>query len=137
MPRVFDKISMRNDTIAWDFNRYQPDIVTICLGQNDGVQDSAAFCTNYVNFLKKVRGYYPKTKFLLLSSPMADKRLREFLRSSLQSVINTLQAGGDQQVRMHVFEKSYTGGCDYHPSTDEHAVIAAELSGVIRAWMKW
>lgn len=137
MPKVFDKISMRNDTIAWDFNRYQPDIVTICLGQNDGVQDSAAFCTNYLIFLKKVRGYYPNAKLLLLSSPMADNRLREFLRSSLRSVVNTLQAAGDQQVRMHVFEKSYTSGCDYHPSTAEHAVIAAELSEVVRTWMKW
>ncbi|MEI9807596.1 MAG: hypothetical protein WDO16_06760 [Bacteroidota bacterium] len=33
MPQVFDKISMRDDTIAWDFNQYQPDIVTICLGK--------------------------------------------------------------------------------------------------------
>ena len=137
MPRVFDKISMRNDTITWDFKRYQPDIVTICLGQNDGVQDSAAFCTNYVNFLKKVRGDYPKTKLLLLSSPMADNRLRAFLRSSLQSVIKTLQESGDQKVQMHVFEKSYTGGCDYHPSVAEHALIADELSEVIRKWMKW
>jgi len=137
MPRVFDKISMRNDTITWDFNRYQPDIVTICLGQNDGVQDSAAFCTNYVNFLKKVRGDYPKAKLLLLSSPMADNRLRAFLRSSLQSVIKTLQESGDQKVQMHVFEKSYTGGCDYHPSVAEHALIADELSEVIRKWMKW
>lgn len=137
IPQVFDKISMRNDTINWNFNRYQPDIVTICLGQNDGVQDSTAFCTNYVNFIKKVRGYYPKAKLLLLSSPMADNRLREFLRSSLRSVVNTLQHAGDPQIRMHVFEKSFTGGCDYHPSTAEHAEIAAELSEVVRTWMKW
>lgn len=137
MPKVYDKINMRNDTITWDFNRYQPDIVTICLGQNDGVQDSAAFCTNYVNFLKKVRGYYPNAKLLLLSSPMADNRLREFHRSSLQSVVKSVHATGDQAVRMHVFEKSYNGGCDYHPSTAEHALIAAELSEVIRKWMKW
>lgn len=137
MPKVFDKISMRNDTIAWDFNRYQPDIVTVCLGQNDGVQDSAAFCMNYLNFLKKIRGYYPHSKILLLSSPMADNRLREFLRSSLRSVVNSLQANGDREIRMHVFEKAYTAGCDYHPSTAEHAVIAAELSAVIRNWMKW
>lgn len=137
MPRVFDKISMRNDTIQWDFSRYQPDIVTICLGQNDGVQDSAAFCNNYIQFLKTVREYYPRAKLLLLSSPMADDRLREFLRSSLHAVVNILQQEGEKRVRLHVFEKSYTGGCDYHPSTEEHAVIAAELSGVIRKWMKW
>ena len=137
MPRVYDKISMRNDTIPWNFNNYQPDIVTVCLGQNDGVQDSTAFCTNYIQFVKRLRDYYPRARILLLSSPMADQRLREFLRSSLKSVITTLQNAGEKRITMHVFEKSYTGGCDYHPSVAEHAVIAAELSGVIRKWMKW
>lgn len=137
MPGVYDKVSMRNDTIPWDFKKYQPDIVTICLGQNDGVQDSAAFCTNYLRFIHTVRSYYPRTKILLLSSPMADARLREFLRTSLKSVLQTMQDKGDKRIRMHVFERSYTGGCDYHPSTDEHALIAAELTGVIRQWTKW
>ena len=137
MPQVYDKISMRNDSIQWDFNRYQPDIVTVCLGQNDGVQDSAAFCNNYISFLKTLRGYYPGAKILLLSSPMADAKLREFLRSSLKSVLGTMQTAGDHKLAMHVFEKSYTGGCDYHPSVDEHTLIAKELTEVIRKWMKW
>jgi len=137
MPRVFDKISMRNDTIQWNFSRYQPDIVTVCLGQNDGVQDSTLFCNNYISFLKTLRGYYPKAKILLLSSPMADARLREFLRSSLKSVLRTMQDNGEKKIRMHVFERSYTGGCDYHPSVAEHALIAKELSAVVRRWMKW
>jgi len=137
MPQVFDKISMRNDSIRWDFSRYQPDIVTVCLGQNDGVQDSVAFCNNYISFLKTLRGYYPTSKILLLTSPMADARLREFLRSSLKSVIGTMKASGDSKLAMHVFEHSYTGGCDYHPSVEEHALIAKELTGVIRKWMKW
>jgi hypothetical protein len=137
MPQVYDKISMRNDTIQWDFNRYQPDIVTVCLGQNDGVQDSTAFCNNYISFLKTLRGYYPEAKILLLSSPMADARLREFLRNSLKSVLGTMKTAGDNKLAMHVFEKSYTGGCDYHPSVEEHALIAKELTEVIRKWMKW
>lgn len=137
MPQVYDKISMHNDTIQWDFNRYQPDIVTVCLGQNDGVQDSAAFCNNYISFLKTLRGYYPNAKILLLSSPMADARLREFLRNSLKSVLGTRKTAGDNKLAMHVFEKSYTGGCDYHPSVEEHALIANELTEVIRKWMKW
>src|SRR5690606_17269343 len=48
MPQVFDKINVADDTIAWDFSRYQPDVVTVCLGQNDGIQDSTAFCNAYV-----------------------------------------------------------------------------------------
>ncbi|MEZ4931043.1 MAG: hypothetical protein R2788_02790 [Saprospiraceae bacterium] len=44
MPPVFDNVDMRYDSIEWDFSKYQPDVLTICLGQNDGVQDSTAFC---------------------------------------------------------------------------------------------
>ena len=65
MPLVFDKISMMNDTITRDFNKYQPDLVTVFLGQNDGVQDSTAFSNNYISFINQLRSYYPKTTFLL------------------------------------------------------------------------
>jgi lysophospholipase L1-like esterase len=48
MPQVFDKVNMRIDSIPWDFKQYTPDVVTITLGQNDGIQDSVAFCSDYV-----------------------------------------------------------------------------------------
>lgn len=137
MPQVYDKVSMRNDTIQWDFKKYQPDLVTICLGQNDGIQDSARFVSNYILFVKRIRKYYPKAKILLLSSPMADARLREFHRSSLKAVVEQQTGEGERKIRIHVFEKSYIGGCDYHPSVDEHAQIAAELVPVIQSFMKW
>lgn len=137
MPQVYDKVSMRNDTIQWNFSRYQPDLVTICLGQNDGIQDSARFVSNYILFVKRIRGYYPKAKILLLSSPMADTRLREFHRSSIRAVVEQQTGEGERKIRFHVFEKSYIGGCDYHPSVDEHAQISAELVPVIQSFMKW
>ena len=44
MPQVFDKVQLRTDSIPWDFSTYfQPDVVTVCLGQNDGIQDSVIF----------------------------------------------------------------------------------------------
>jgi hypothetical protein len=39
MPKVFDKINMSSDSLSWNFDEYIPDLVTICLGQNDGIQD--------------------------------------------------------------------------------------------------
>lgn len=137
MPQVYDKVSMRNDTVQWNFSKYQPDLVTICLGQNDGIQDSARFVSNYILFVKRIRAYYPKAKILLLSSPMADLRLREFHRSSLKAVVGQQTGEGERKIRFHVFEKSYIGGCDYHPSVEEHAQIAAELVPVIQSFMKW
>lgn len=137
MPQVFDKISMRNDTIAWDFNRYQPDVVTVCLGQNDGVQDSAVFCNNYVKFINKLRTYYPNAHFILLTSPMADETLKVFMKKTLTAVAAQLQKEGDKKLYTYFFSRSYTGGCDYHPSVDEHQLIAAELTGAIKKIMHW
>lgn len=56
---------MLNDTIIGDFNKYQPDVVTICLGQNDGIQDSAAFCNNYIAFIKQLRDIIQKQQLFV------------------------------------------------------------------------
>jgi len=137
MPQVYDKISMRNDTIQWDFKNYQPDVVTICLGQNDGIQDSTAFCKNYISFLKVLRTYYPASAFVLLSSPMANNELRNFMKATIGSVQRSMNSSGDREVYSYVFNKQYSSGCDYHPSLDEHKLIARELTAFIKKIMKW
>lgn len=137
MPKVFDKISMRNDTIRWNFQNYQPDLITICLGQNDGVQDSATFCNNYISFILQLRSYYPKSSFILLSSPMADNKLRNFMRSSLQSVTSSMKKLGEKKIHTYIFEKQFASGCDSHPDLKEHRIMADELTSFIRKMMKW
>jgi hypothetical protein len=137
MPQVFDKISMRNDTIKWDFSKYQPDVVTICLGQNDGVQDSANFCNNYIAFLRQLRMYYPNAMLICLTSPMADERLAAFMKKSLASIVKTANDNGDKKVTRYFFSKQYHNGCDSHPDLAEHQQIARELTAFIKKTMKW
>jgi len=137
MPPVFDKISMRNDTIAWNFKNYQPDVVTICLGQNDGVQDSTAFADNYLAFIKQLRGYYPKATFVCLTSPMADASLAAFMKKSLTAIVKKAAANGDKRVTSYFFSKQFHNGCDSHPDLAEHQQIAKELTGFIKQKMKW
>lgn len=137
MPPVFDKISMRNDTIAWNFNKYQPDVVTVCLGQNDGIQDSAAFCNNYIAFIKQLRGYYPKATILCLTSPMADASLTVFMKKTLTAIVSRMNKNGDKKVASYFFSKQYNNGCDYHPDLADHQLIAKELTTFIRKRMKW
>lgn len=137
MPQVFDKVSMRNNEILWDFKKYQPDVVTICLGQNDWIQDSAAFCNNYISFTKKLRSYYPNASFILLSSPMADSTLMAFMKKVIIPIERKLNEDGDKKVYHYFYSRSYTGGCDYHPSVEEHKLIAEELTVVIKEIMHW
>lgn len=133
MPDVFDKINMSENKLPWNFNRYQPDVVTICLGQNDGVQDSALFVANYIHFLKGLRNKYPKAKFVCLSSPMGDATLKAFMVKTIGSIVKQCSAAGDKNVFSYFFTKQYHAGCDGHPSLAEHEEIANELAKYLSA----
>jgi hypothetical protein len=137
MPQVFDKISMRNDTIRWNFGNYIPDLVTVCLGQNDGIQDSAKFVSNYIVFLDQLRKYYPRAGIFCISSPMADDALCSFMKKSLAAVFQHYNSTGDKKLFTFVFQKQYHHGCDGHPDLTEHREIAALLTEYIREKMKW
>lgn len=137
MPQVFDKISLHQDSIQWDFKKYQPDVVTVCLGQNDGVQDSTEFCSRYIGFLQTLRAHYPKARIICLTSPMADMHLNKVQRKYLDAIIASVNRQGDKKVSRYSFSKIYNSGCDWHPDLREHALIAAELTKYIRQLMKW
>ena len=134
MPQLYDNISMRDDTIQWQFKNYIPDVVTVCLGQNDGVQDSAAFCNAYVNFLKKIRTNYPSSKIICLTSPMADATLKSFMIKMITSVVKKMN---DKNVSSFFFANQYINGCDSHPSVSDHAKIAEELITGIKKVKGW
>ena len=124
MPEVYDKVSIRDNKILWDFSKFQPDIVCICLGQNDGLQDSTMFCTAYVQFIAKLRKQYINSNFLLLSSPMADSNLTAQTKKYLPAIA---KASGDQKLSYYIFSRQFLQGCDSHPSASEHELVAAEL----------
>jgi hypothetical protein len=132
MPTVFDKVNMSENKISWNFASYQPSIVTICLGQNDGVQDSALFVSNYLRFLKDLRSKYPAANFICLSSPMADASLKAFMVKTIESVVKVAKAGGDNKVSSYFFKIQYHAGCDGHPSLEEHEYIAGELAHYLK-----
>ena len=137
LPPVFDKIDMRGDSLQWDFKKYQPDVVTVCLGQNDGIQDSIIFCSAYIDFITQLRAYYPNTKIVLLTSPMADEKLKAVLKNQITAIVNFVNKNGDKKVSKYFFSRSYNGGCDYHPSLSEHQLIAAELTAYLKKLMHW
>jgi len=138
MPQIYDKVYLRADTIAWNFNNYRPDVVTICLGQNDGPkQDSAYFCNAYVKLVQAIRGHYPQADIICLTSPMGDATLTTVLKRYLTSVTGYLNTNGDQRVYKYFFSKQYHNGCGGHPDMAEHKLIADELTAYIKQLKGW
>lgn len=139
MPQVYDKVNMRNgsDSLAWDFKSYQPDVVTICLGQNDGIQDSATFCSAYVQFIQGLRSHYTSAHLICLTSPMADSGLAAAQKKYLTGVVDYMYTAGDKNIHYYFFSKRYYHGCDSHPDLSEHKEIAAELTAYVKEVMGW
>lgn len=137
MPQVYDKVNMRIDSIKWNFSKYTPDAVAICLGQNDGIQDSAKFANAYVQFIQTIRSHYPQAAIICLTSPMADSALRAYMEKSLTGIVNYLHKNGDDKVYRYFFSKRYHHGCGDHPDLQEHKQIADELTVYLKRVLHW
>ncbi len=139
MPQVYDHINMRDpkDSLLWNFDQYSPDVVTICLGQNDGIQDSALFCTAYVQFIQQLRNHYPASKIICLTSPMADSSLVVAQKKYLTGIVDAIKQKGDENVSHYFFSKRFYHGCDSHPDLAEHQEIAGELTAYVKSLMGW
>ena len=137
MPQIYDKVFLAKDSISWNFNRYQPDVVTICLGQNDGPQDSTLFCGAYVKLIKSLRQHYPTADIICLTSPMAEKHLTSILKNYLIGITGYLNEKGDTKVHHYFFSKQYHNGCGGHPDMADHKLIADELTACIKQLKGW
>ena len=137
MPDVYETMSLEPGGKPWDFSRYAPDLVTICLGQNDGIQDLDRMAEAYIDFIETLRGYYPSAEIICLSSPMADSELKSFQADYLTAVVNRMHQKGDLRIRKYIFEKSYNSGCDAHPDLAEHLAIADELTAFVKQNFGW
>ncbi len=137
MPQIFDKVNLRTNSIKWNFKNYEPQAVTICLGQNDGVQDSVKFSRAYIHFLKDVRKRYPNADIVCLSSPMADASLITIMKNYLTGIVNYMNEKGDNKVSKYFFSKQYNHGCGGHPDLAQHKKIAEELTKYISRLKGW
>lgn len=137
MPQVYDKMDMRNNIYPWNFKGYQPDVVTVCLGENDGKQDSVKFTAAYVSFIDVLRKHYPAARIVCVTSPMAVPELNTMLQHYLAGITAHYKARGDDRVSYYYISKPYMDGCGGHPSQAQHAEIAAELGGYLKGLMGW
>jgi hypothetical protein len=147
MPDAYDRVYLNESTSAkWDFTQYVPDVVTICLGQNDGssIVASKAFKDKYVAFINTLRGKYPNASVFCVTSPMADSSgsstcLFKVMKTSLASIVDSVNKAGDSKVYWVTLPHDLRGGCtsNPHPNVAQHESIAAVLEAAIKSKMGW
>ncbi len=137
MPQVYENLYLdTNNSKKYSFEK-KPDLVSICLGTNDlsngdGIKPRLSFnkdkyTANYINFVKTVYSHYPDTQIILLNSPMVVGENNTLLVSCLKNVQSYFAKNYDKSILLFEFDKLYVDGCLYHPSVEEHKLIAEKL----------
>src|SRR6185437_15696930 len=96
--------------------------------------DSAAFVQNYIHFVQQVKSKYPKAQIALLSSPMLNGTERTLLQNCLTAVKTAIDNdySSNRPVALFFFEPMNPRGCSFHPSVEDHAILAGELTPFFR-----
>lgn len=128
IPEIYDYTDLSQQSIPWNKSRYRPDLISICLGQNDGKQNVKFFTSTYLLFLKKLRREHPKSTLLLIDSPMARESFKPYLDSMLMKIYRQFD---DKNSLIYFYKKRYNKGCLGHPDKREHKLMAEELYGFL------
>jgi Carbohydrate esterase 2 N-terminal/GDSL-like Lipase/Acylhydrolase family/Domain of unknown function (DUF5018) len=147
MPTTYDRLDFNNSSSPkWDFTKYVPDVVTICLGQNDGstIVASQDFKNAYVAFINTIRSKYSNASIFCVTSPMADSSssptcLFTVMKTALASIVDSVHNAGDTKVYWVTLPHDQNHGCtgQGHPSEAEHAITAGVLEKAIQNVMGW
>ncbi len=146
-PQIFERSLPDDPASSWDHAAYQPDVVVICLGQNDlstGLPDEGAFLKAYADLVARVREVHPQAGIVLAESAMhgedsgsEDAARRVFLRAILESIIVRRRAAGDTRIVFAPLHKQPGTVHDSHPVAFQHEKIAEELTAPIRKLTGW
>ena len=143
MPAMYTQTLFTDTTEVWDFSRYTPDVVCVNLGTNDvstQPYDTGLLEKGYRNFLKTLRGYYPKAKIVLLSGCMLKGKPLEDVQTALNRVAREANDAGDSQVYrfdLTPADGSLGYGASWHPSKAQQYKGADELVPFLRSITGW
>jgi hypothetical protein len=144
MPSIYDETITDQTKPTWDHNNYIPNVVVLHLGTNDfypvsqgSAIDSSTFVSTYINFVNKLRGYYPSACIVcavpngLSDYYPAGKNNYTHAKNFIKAVVDYLKVKGDHKVYNFVMKQqglqSEPYGEDYHPSLQTQQIMADDL----------
>ena len=137
MPSYFENTLFGADTPKWDMSKWVPDIVVIALGTNDfstAVKPSEAqYAGAYKDFLKKIRGWFPKAEIVCLTYPVDN-----YQQKYVDALVKDVTAAGDAKVHrthMPALNPATDLGCDYHPNVSGQQKYADALVPILRPYL--
>ena len=141
MPTLYDTTIPSDSGHPWNFAP-QADLVVINLGTNDYSTGTGPttdqFVSTYQTFLEHIRSKYPAAYILCTMGPLLSGTALSTVRTNIGTAIAGRASAGDTKVKYYEIQTANTNpGCDYHPSLDTQAAMAAELEVEVKADLGW
>ena len=133
LPKFFDRTLMEAEQPKWDFKKWIPDLVVVCLGLNDmsGLKDSTGnipeensliYRSTYHEFISSLRKVYPGVKILAVAA------FPDWIRNNVKRVVDEEQQNGHKDIyyaAFDYFESGYVG--NGHPTVETHKKMADQI----------
>ena len=131
---IWDRLYPETNSPRADLSSWQPQVVFVNFGENDGSFSSAHgqpfptnFTAGYVSLVQAIRKAYPAAQIVLLRGGMFNGAKNESLRLAWESAVTQIESA-DKRVSHFVF-KHWTAN---HPRVADDRAMADELI----AWLK-
>jgi lysophospholipase L1-like esterase len=138
IPDVYENLYLnKDDSKLYDF-KFQPELVSICLGTNDlsegdGIKprlpfNQEKFVSNYIDFIKTVYKNAPNTRIVLLNSPMVSGERNVTFVKCLKKIIQAFENDTvHKKIELFEFQPMIPKGCNTHPDIADDKVMAEQL----------
>lgn len=135
MANVFGHIAPAVHTAAWDFTRYQADVIVVNLGTNDasalnaGYGTVETFVSRYVRFVQDLRLKTPGAAIVLCYGMMGTDAK---INTAIASVVETCGLENVYYLQQKAVSRTAYNG---HPDLAGHASAADELVAFLNQWI--
>lgn len=140
MPEEFeyaDCVTGSEERVSWDHSQYQPQVILIFLGTNDGSYGIDEFCDAYVTFLTEMRQNYPNATIVCCGKPDytgggAQEILGHRQTTCVERVVQEM--GGAAKKFYSLSLTSFkASGIHSHPLASEQKAMADELTAKLNS----
>jgi hypothetical protein len=121
----------------WNQADYAPDLILVAIGTNDfnqGIPEGAAYVAAYIDLVRTLLRDHPHARVVLTEGAILDGEKKKALT---EYIAETVRRTASPRV-VYLPSAHHPGDArDMHPTTAQHAAMAAELAPALRRLMGW
>jgi len=141
LPYYYNRICM-NDSLLWDFKKWQPEAVFVRLGRNDYWQKPhpkrEMFRNAYLKFINEIRKHYTNTHIFALCFPLRKDPHCDYINSIVNELKSKNRNSKIHFIKVEIkFDPKKDFGCEKHPNQSGYVKIADFLEPIVRKELGW